>query len=202
MSKFDGEFWDDKYSSCDCVYGLEPNKFFKNELEKLKPGRILLTGEGEGRNAVFAASLGWQVDAVDFSKTAKQKALEFAKKNSVVINYEVADLSTYNLKTDYYDAVALIFNHLKPDIRKKIHSSVFNSLKPNGKIILEAFEKEQLGKNSGGPQNIDMLYSVHELAQDFEKLTVIILEKKIIALDESKHHKGEAVVVRVVAVKN
>jgi SAM-dependent methyltransferase len=202
MSKFDGEFWDDKYSSCDCVYGLEPNMFFKNELEKLKPGRILLTGEGEGRNAVFAASLGWQVDAVDFSKTAKQKALEFAKKNSVVINYEVADLSTYNLKTDYYDAVALIFNHLKPDIRKKIHSSVFNSLKPNGKIILEAFEKEQLGKNSGGPQNIDMLYSVHELAQDFEKLTVIILEKKIIALDESKHHKGEAVVVRVVAVKN
>lgn len=202
MSNFGGEFWDDKYSSCDCVYGVEPNVFFKRELETLKPGRILLTGEGEGRNAVFAASLGWEVDAVDFSKTARQKALEFAGKKSVTINYEVADLSKYNLKTNYYDVIALIFNHLNPDTRKRIHSSVFKSLKLKGRIILEAFEKEQLGKSSGGPQNIDMLYSFDELAEDFEKLTIITLEKKILTLSESKHHSGEAVVVRVVAVKN
>jgi len=201
MNKFGGEFWDERYSSIEFVYGTEPNNFFKDELDKLKTGNILLLGEGEGRNAVYAAVKGWNVDAVDFSIIAKEKALNFAKENSVSINYEITDLSEYIPKSNFYDAAAIIFLHLNPIIRNVIHSKVVESLKPGGTLILEVYDKEQLGKDSGGPQNIDMLYSKVELRIDFNNMKIILLEKKIINLNESEHHKGEAVVLRLIAVK-
>jgi len=201
MNKFGGEFWDERYSSIEFVYGTEPNIFFKDELDKLKTGNILLLGEGEGRNAVYAAANGWNVDAVDFSKIAKEKALKLAEENSVGINYEITDLSEYKPKSNYYDAAAIIFLHLNPKIRSDVHSKVVDSLKPGGTLFLEVYEKEQLGKDSGGPQNIDMLYSKEELRNDFVNMNIIVLEKKIITLNESNQHNGEAVVLRLIAVK-
>lgn len=201
MNKFGGEFWDERYSSIEFVYGTEPNIFFKDELDKLKTGNILLLGEGDGRNAVYAAVKGWNIDAVDFSIIAKEKALKLAEENSVRINYEITDLSEYKPKSNYYDAAAIIFLHLNPKIRSDVHSKVVDSLIPGGTLILEVYEKKQLGKNSGGPQNIDMLYSKEELQDDFSKMKIISLEKKIITLNESEHHRGEAVVLRLIAVK-
>ena len=201
MNKFGGEFWDERYSSIGFVYGTEPNIFFKDELDKLKTGNIVLLGEGEGRNAVYAAVRGWNVDAVDFSIIAKRKALKLAEENSVGINYEITDLSEYKPKSNYYDTAAIIFLHLNPKIRSGVHSKVVDSLKPSGTLILEVYEKEQLGKDSGGPQNIDMLYSKEELRNDFVNMNIIVLEKKIITLNESNQHNGEAVVQRLIAVK-
>ncbi len=201
MNKFGGKFWDERYSSIEFVYGTEPNSFFKDELNKLKTGNILLMGEGEGRNAVYAAVKGWNVDAVDFSIIAKEKALKLAEENSVSINYEIADLSEYKLKSIYYDVAAIIFLHLNPKIRNVTHAKVVDSLKPGGTLILEVYEKGQLGKDSGGPQNIDMLYSKEELKNDFNNMKIIELEKKVINLNESEQHKGEAVVLRLIAVK-
>ncbi len=201
MNKFGGNFWDERYSSTEFVYGTEPNTFFKDELDKLKTGNILLLGEGEGRNAVYAAVKGWNVDAVDFSIIAKEKALKLAEENSVKINFEVTDLSEYKPKLNYFDAAAIIFLHLNPKIRNDVHSKVVDSLKPGGTLILEVYEKEQLGKDSGGPQNIDMLYSKEELKDDFKLMKIIVLEKKIITLNESVYQKGEAVVLRLIAVK-
>lgn len=201
MNKFGGEFWDERYSSTEFVYGTEPNIFFKDELDKLKTGNVLLMGEGEGRNAVYAASNGWNVDAVDFSTIAKEKALKLAEENSVGINYEIADLSEYKPKSNYYNSAAIIFLHLNPMIRNAVHLKVVDSLKPGGTLILEVFEKEQLGNDSGGPQNIDMLYSKEELEDDFVKMNIIVLEKKIVTLNESEQHKGESEVLRLIAVK-
>jgi len=201
MNKFGGEFWDERYSSIGFVYGTEPNIFFKDELDRLKTGNILLLGEGEGRNAVYAAAKEWNVDAVDFSTVARDKALKLTEENSVKINFEVADLVEHKPKTNYYDAAAIIYLHLNPKIRSLVHSKVVDSLKHGGTLILEVYEKEQLGKDSGGPQNIDMLYSKEELKNDFNKMKIMKLEKKIVILNESEHHKGEAAVLRLIAVK-
>ena len=201
MNKFGGEFWNQRYSSIEFVYGTEPNIFFKDEIDKLNTGNILLLGEGEGRNAVYAAARGWNVDAVDFSTIAKDKAMRLAEENSVRINYEIADLSEYKPKSNYYDSTAIVFLHLHPKIRSVVHSRVVDSIKPGGTLILEVYDKEQLGHGSGGPQNIEMLYSKQELENDFTKMKILVIEKKIVMLNESKHHKGEAVVLRLIAVK-
>jgi SAM-dependent methyltransferase len=201
MNKFGGEFWNERYSSIEFIYGTEPNIFFKDELDKLKTGNVLLLGEGEGRNAVYAAAKGWNVDAVDFSTIAKDKALKLAEENSVSMNYEIADLSEYKPKSIYYNSAAIIFLHLNPIIRGTVHSRVVDSLKPGGTLILEVYEKEQLGNDSGGPQNIDMLYSKEELEEDFAKMNIMVLEKKIVTLNESEQHTGKAALLRLIAVK-
>ncbi|MCH7517392.1 MAG: SAM-dependent methyltransferase, partial [Bacteroidetes bacterium] len=110
-------------------------------------------------------------------------------------------LAEHKPKTNYYDAAAIIYLHLNPKIRSLVHSKVVDSLKPGGTLILEVYEKEQLGKDSGGPQNIDMLYSKKELKNNFNKMKIMGLEKKIIILNESEHHKGKAAVLRLIAVK-
>jgi SAM-dependent methyltransferase len=201
MNDFGGKFWDERYSTTEFIYGTDPNNFFKIELDKLNPRRILLLGEGEGRNAVYAALNGWKVDAVDFSAKAKEKALHLAEENDVHIQYEVVDLSNYKLKQNYYDAIAIIYLHLNPELRSYIHSQVNDSLRAGGELFLEVFEKEQFGKGSGGPQSIEMLYSIEELETDFENMKIELLEKQLIKLDESDKHRGDAVVIRLIAKK-
>jgi SAM-dependent methyltransferase len=201
MSKYGGTFWDERYSDKDYVYGTTPNEFFKEQIDLLKPGRILMIGEGEGRNGVYAAQKGWLVDAVDFSLKAKEKALNHAKDKNVKINYTVDNLENYNPQKNFYDAAALIFVHLNENIRTDIHKKVMDSLKPEGIVIMEAYSKEQMGRTSGGPQNPEMLYSIENVKETFTGLTPVILSKGIVYLTESALHSGEASVIRFIGKK-
>ncbi len=198
MSK---DFWDKRYSEKEFAYGIEPNQFFKEQIEKLSPGRALFLGEGEGRNAVYAAKQGWQVDAVDFSSSAKDKALRLAEENKVKINYEVCDLSNYKFKENYFDLIVMIFVHLPIELRTIVFSTAISSLKQNGKMIIEAFNKEQINNTSGGPQSLDLLYSEKDVLSLVHDLRVETLESKTIELDEGEYHKGRADVIRFVGVK-
>ena len=195
------EFWNTRYSQEEYVYGTNPNTFFKEQIDKLEPGRLLMLGEGEGRNAVYAAKLGWHVDAVDFSEEAKKKALLLAEKNSVSINYALSSLEDYIPQKSFYDAVGLIFIHLNNSLSKRVHAKCIDALKPGGKIILEAFEKEQLQYKSGGPQNPDLLYTVEDIQTNFNVLKTEHLIKQIVNINEGSYHSGEAVVIKYTGIK-
>lgn len=201
METHNGLFWDERYSGKEFVYGAEPNNFFKEQIDKLKPGKLLMPGEGEGRNGVYAAKIGWTVDAVDFSEKAREKALKLAESEKTKINYIVKDIEDYEPKKNYYDAAGLIFLHLAEKSRKNIYKKVIASLKPGGLIIMEVYSKEQLGRNSGGPQNPDMLYSIEGIKNIFSGLKHTMLEQKIVYLTESKLHYGEASVIRFIGEK-
>ncbi len=194
-------FWNEKYSGQKFTYGTLPNEFFKEQLKKLKPGKLLMPGEGEGRNAVYAAINGWDVDAVDFSENAKQKALNLAAKNNVKINYTVADLTVHEFTADYYNAAGIVFLHMNPELTKKVFNGLIKSLKPGGRLISELFSKKQFGKTSGGPQNLEVLYSVDVLLNYLAELDTIIAEEKEITLKEGNFHEGEASVIRYVGEK-
>lgn len=195
------EFWNERYSTNEFVFGYEPNEFFKEQILNFPAGKLLLLGEGEGRNAVFAAENGWDVHAVDWSESAQRKALAFARSKNVLFQYTVADIVGFFPERNKYDVVAMIFFHLEPEIREIVHSRVIDSLVRGGKIIIEAYEKKQLGKTSGGPQQTDMLYSLEELVTDFIELNFLHLSKEKINLSEGNAHQGEACVVRFVAEK-
>jgi len=202
MSDFKSNFWDERYSSDEYVYGTEPNQFFKEQLQKIIPaGKLLLPGEGEGRNAVFAAKLGWIVNAFDQSPIAKIKAEKLAEVNRVKIQYSNIDLGEFNSQKNFYDCAAIIFVHLPLNIRSQFHKKIVESLKPNGKIILELFSKNQFGKNSGGPQDLDMLSTIEDIKIDFKDLKPIILKEENIYLEEGEKHSGEASVIRFVGEK-
>ena len=132
MSKIEKFNWDERFSSEDYVYGTLPNVFLKDQLANLTPGRLLMLGEGEGRNAVHAAKIGWQVDAVDFSDQARLKALKLAENGKVKINYSISNLFNYQPEKNHYDAVGIIFIHFdKPEV-EKIFASAIQALKKGG----------------------------------------------------------------------
>lgn len=90
---------------------------------------------------------------------------------------------------------------MPPEVRESFHLNLIKSLKPGGALILEGFEKDQLGRSSGGPKDPGMLYSIEMLAEDFKTLKIIELKKEIVSLKEGKYHYGEAVVLRMFARK-
>ncbi|MCC6287991.1 MAG: class I SAM-dependent methyltransferase [Chitinophagaceae bacterium] len=190
------QFWDQRYTDNETLYGNNPNNFFKLFIDLHKPGALLLPAEGEGRNAIYAASKGWQVDAFDFSEVAKEKALANAKAANVHINYWVGDIDGFKALKQY-DAVALIYIHVLPHIRKKFHAEIMKSLKPTGFLILEAFGKEQLTLSSGGPKDEAMLYDAPSLCSDFQFLHILNCEQKNVFLEEGSFHHGEASVLRL-----
>lgn len=196
------QFWNERYASVPTVYGEQPNEFFRTQLSLLTPGKIVLPAEGEGRNAVFAAGLGWKVTAFDFSVEARKKALALAARNGVSIHYTAQDIESVILPESEYDLVALIFVHLAPPLRTKFHRQVERALKPGGRVILEAFSKNQIRNDSGGPRDTGMLYSLSELLGDFNELNSVMSAEESVELKEGPYHQGRADVVRLVAVKN
>lgn len=197
----DSYFWDERYRTHKTVYGEHPNAFFKEQLLKLQPGKLLLPAEGEGRNAIFAAKQGWDVDAFDYSEAAKEKALSEAVENNVKIYYATEDIRLVTLPTDTYDAVALIYVHLEPELRKKFHLQTVQALKPGGHLILEAFSKDQITNISGGPKDQTLLYSLDELAEDFKSLRLSVFRSENVRLNEGPFHQGKASVIRIAATK-
>jgi SAM-dependent methyltransferase len=195
------EFWEARYATAEFVYGRSPNRFFSDALLRHPPGRILLPGEGEGRNAVFAAGLGWQVDAIDQSNNGAAKALELAASEGVYVNYTVGSLEHYSFKSVHYDMAALIFVHLPPSVRPWVHARIIEALKPGGWLVMEAFHTSQLGRDTGGPRSVDMLYDRALLLADFSGLEVLELEERLAELDEGPFHRGEAAVIRLIGRK-
>lgn len=198
MSK---QFWEDRFGDDEYVYGTEPNVYFRDFIEGRSSGRLLLPAEGEGRNAVFAAKLGWEVDAFDFSTNARKKAFKLADQNNVKINYFNSDINELSLKEGYYDVIALLYAHQPSETRRKAHLQLLDYLKPNGIVVLEAFSKMQLGNNSGGPKDLDMLYDVQDLKKDFRAMTIETIEEKKIIIDQGKYHQGSAHIIRLLGVK-
>ena len=195
-------FWDHRYDTAHFVYGKEPNVFFASRLQQYDPGKLLLPGEGEGRNAVHAAKNGWTVDAFDQSRVGSEKALSFAREQGVEINYLVAELEHYPFPHNYYDAAGLIYFHAAPSMRKRLHGKVCGALKPGGVVILEGFHTSQLGMASGGPQSPDLLFNGDLILADFSALEPLYMEELTIALDEGTFHRGEARIVRYIGKKN
>lgn len=194
--------WDERYSRHEYVYGTEPNAFLKQQLATLKPGRILFPAEGEGRNAVFAAFLGWQTDAFDQSLAGMKKALQLADKQGVSINYTIQSLENWNPEPDQYDCVALLFVHLPDGLRQKVHQAVIKALKPGGLLILQAFTLKQLLNSSGGPKTAELLFTKEQIESDFKNLTEINLAETQSLLNEGPLHQGLADVIQLTATKS
>ena len=195
------ELWDKRYNTDQFIYGTTPNGFLKSELDKLKAGKILLPGEGEGRNAIYAASRGWSVEAFDQSQVAAEKALAFAAEKGHEIDYQVSRFEEYSFKPKHFDAVGLIYFHVVTPGRILLHSQVFNALKPGGVLILEAFHTSQLGNSTGGPPSLELLFTEETLLSDFASLEMIEISQTRIILDEGPLHNGEAEVIQFVARK-
>jgi len=195
------EFWNERFGSEDYAYGTEPNQFYKEQLGKLAPGKILFPAEGEGRNAVFAAKQGWNVTAFDPSIEGKRKAEKLASLSMVSIDYRIDNYEFVDFPQESFDCIVLIFAHMHPLKRKEYHQKLMSFLKPGGFLILEGFSKKQINNNSGGPRDVNMLFSKEELQSDFSSFSQLDVTETNVVLNEGPFHQGTASVIKVLGVK-
>lgn len=198
--------WNQRYSNEEYAYGEGPNEFFKEHLNKLEEGSILLPADGEGRNGVYAASKGWQVTSFDLSIEGKMKAQILAEKYNTSLSYKVGDFHDMDFQPESFDAMALIYAHFPAEAKSEYHKELSEYVKPGGYVILEAFSKSNLERSKanpsiGGPKNIDMLFSIKEIKEDFVGFDFLILEERLVDLHEGKYHQGTASVVRFLGRK-
>ncbi len=192
--------WNERYSEEEYVYGTEPNSFLVEHAGMLSDP-VLSLGEGEGRNAVFLASLGLKVHGVDGSEVGLAKAQALAKSKGVEIQTEVADLGTFEPVGNRYGSVVSISAHLPSAIRGKLYPLVERCLRPGGIIILEAYTPDQLGRDTGGPKNPDMLMTPAKIEREFPNLEPILLQELERYVCEGKFHTGIASVVQFIGKK-
>ena len=193
-------FWDERFAEEGFAYGEEPNRYLREQLDRLPPGSLLLPAEGEGRNAVWSATRGWEVLAFDTSTVGRDKALAMARRKGVEVAYELRSVAEPMRDIEArFDAVGLVFMHLPVDVRRMAHQGVARCLRPGGTLILEAFSTEQLKRGTGGPRDLELLYTTTDLEKDFAGLEIHTLENCDVELDEGRYHLGVASVVRMLA---
>lgn len=198
--------WNERYSAAEYAFGTAPNEYLKEQIEKLKPGKILFPAEGEGRNAVYAAKLGWDSYAFDISDKGKVKALQLAETNEVSIDYQVGEFEKLNYQPEQFDAVALIYAHFPANIKHEYHKMLAKLLRHGGVVIFEAFGKKHIeyvarNPNVGGPKDLASLASGEELKSDFEGFEVLELVETEVELHEGIYHDGLGSVIRFVGRK-
>lgn len=201
------EFWNARYAAENYAYGEAPNEFLKAQIDNLaNTGKILFPAEGEGRNAVYAAQKGWNVEAFDISESGRSKALQLAENQGITINYQVGNLKDFNYEANSFDAIALIYAHLPPPIKNEYFPAFVNLLKPNGLIIFEGFSKSHLPyrmKNPavGGPDKLEMLFSIDEVKSYFPNFEILKVEDVEVILNEGEFHQGTGKVIRFIGRK-
>jgi len=193
--------WNDRYSEPGFAYGTEPNEFLASIVGALPQGKILSLAEGEGRNAVYLASLGYEVTGVDGSEVGLHKAQTLAVERGVSIITIPADLGSFEIGPEQWDGIIACYCHVPSAIRIPLHRAAVRGLKHGGVFVLEAFSQEQLAYGTGGPQSLDMLMSLDDVKEELAGLEfrhAVQLEREV---REGSRHTGLASVIQIVGIK-
>jgi SAM-dependent methyltransferase len=193
------DFWNERYGVDDYVYGTEPNAFLKEAASQFSSGPILCLAEGEGRNAVYLASLGHAVTAVDQSIQGLAKARKLAAAHGVSVETINVDLAAFTIAPGFWSGIVATFAHLPPSLRREVHRQVVAGLRPGGLYLMEAYTPAQLAYDTGGPKDPTLLMTLAALREELAGLEFLIgreIEREVV---EGIGHSGRAAVVQVLA---
>ena len=193
--------WDDRYAGDEYLFGTEPNRFLVACRSLLGDGgRALCVADGEGRNSVWLASEGFDVDAFDASPVAVEKARRLAAKRGVSVRFTVADADSWSWPESAYDVVAAIFiQFASPDLRRRMFDRIAQTLRPGGLLLLEGYRVEQLAYGTGGPRSTAQLYTEEQLRTELAVLRLEQLRSYDEAVEEGGAHSGMSALIDVVA---
>lgn len=196
-------FWNQRYAGDDLAYGEAPNDFLAQMADRFpNHGNALDIGAGEGRNALFLASRGLNVLAIDQSEVGMQKALRLAHERGLTLRTQAIDLQHFVAEPNSFDVISSIFVHLPTTLRAAVHQHVYSWLKPGGVFLLEAYAPDQIGRNTGGPKDPSLLAPLQVILAELEGLAIEHQASRVRNVTEGQFHTGEASVVQVLARKS
>ena len=195
------ERWESRYGVPEYAFGTEPN-YFLASCKGLLPrsGKALAIADGEGRNGVWLAEQGLDVLSLDFSPSAQQKARALAKLRGVTLTIARADVHTWDYPAAAFDVVVEIFTQFStPAERGRKWAGMRRALKPEGLLIIQGYTPKQLQYGTGGPKQVENLYTramLEEAFGDLRDLTIVEEEREI---HEGTSHGGMSAMINLTA---
>jgi SAM-dependent methyltransferase len=194
--------WNSRFQAENYVYGKEPNLFISEVQKKLKlSGDVLTIAEGEGRNAVFLAEHGMNVTAWDYAESGLAKTKKLAEERNVDVQTKLVDLNEAVWEKNKWDELVCIFGHFPKELRQKTLQGVKEAVKPGGYFITEVYSRYQIPYNSGGPRELDFLYTPEEFLQIFADWRIVHFFMGEVVRHEGELHNGLAHVIQLVGQK-
>jgi SAM-dependent methyltransferase len=200
---FEWDRWEKRFSVPEYVFGTEPNVFLKSQAALLpRSGKALAIADGEGRNGVWLAEQGLDVVSMDFSPAALAKAQALARQRGVTLHTIEADITTWDFPEAEFDVIAAIFfQFVTPPQRARIFAGIRNALKPGGLLLLEGYGPKQLEYKTGGPSQIENLYTEELLRAEFGGFSEFAVRAYDTMASEGTAHVGMSALVDLVARK-
>ena len=195
------ERWNQRFSAPGYLFGTQPNRFLASKKALLKKGQsALCVADGDGRNSVWLAQLGLEVAAFDISPVGVEKARRLAAERGVRVRYEVAGVYDWAWPLAAFDVVAAIFvQFADPAMRSFMFERMLRALKPGGLLLLEGYTPKQLEYRTGGPPQVENLYTAPMLREAFRDLEVLELREYEDQLEEGERHTGRSALIDLVA---
>ena len=195
--------WDERYAGDAYFYGTEPNAFVVAQKARLKPGMsCLAVADGEGRNGVWLAQQGLDVLSVDASPVAQEKAKRLAQVSGASMRFEQVDLTQWDWGENRYDIVVAIFiQFAPPGVREQMFEHIKRCLKPGGLLLLQGYTPRQLEYKTGGPSQIENLYTEKLLREAFADMEILRLTEHDTVIQEGVGHSGMSALIDVIARK-
>jgi tellurite methyltransferase len=172
--KADQKKWDKRFGKEEFALGKDPNPFLKKHIHLFPTGKALDIATGEGRNAVFLAQHGFEVDALDISEKGLRKARKLAREKGVKINTFLVDLDEYRIERGRYDLIANFYF-----LRRRLIPRIKKGLKKGGKVIFETYLLEHRKLGTGGPKQAKYFLKTNELLRLFKKFRILIYREGI-----------------------
>jgi len=173
--KTDQKRWDKRFGRKEFALGKAPNPFLKKHIHLLPKGKALDMATGEGRNAVFLAQNGFEVDAVDISEKGLKKARKLARQKGVKVNALLVDLDHYQIEKDRYDLIANFYF-----LKRRLIPKVRKGLKKGGRVIFETYLLEHRKLAIGGPKQAKYFLKPNELLRLFKDFRILFYREGII----------------------
>jgi len=195
--------WDKRFAGPDYIFGTEPNAWLARHAHLLTPGtRALAVADGEGRNSVWLARQGLQVDAFDIAPLGVAKAEKLAQQHQVKVSYRVCGIDDWDWQNHSVDVVVAIFiQFADPDARATLFANMLDCLKPGGLLLLQGYTPRQLDYKTGGPPLLSHLYTEALLQSAFADADILELDSYEDVLHEGSQHAGQSALVGMVARK-
>ena len=196
--------WNRRFEDEAYIFGTEPNAWLREQAGVWHAGqRVLSVADGEGRNSVWLASQGVQVDAFDVASVGVDKARRLAQAKGVAVNYSVSDCDSYTWPLAAYDGVAAIFvQFADPAMRERLFANIKRCLKPGGTLVLQGYTPRQLEFKTGGPPQVSHLYTETLLREAFADFEVLTLHDYEADLTEGDRHTGRSALIGLVALSS
>jgi len=197
------ERWETRFRAPGYVFGEEPNAFLKAQAHRLHSGQSALSvADGEGRNGVWLAEQGLDVLAIDFSETALAKARALASQRGVRLRTELADIFSWRWPQAAFDVVVAIFTQVAfPAQRTEFFTNLKRALKPGGILLMQGYRPEQLNYRTGGPPEVERLYTRAILEQSFGDLAKLEIHEHDSVISEGTGHVGMSALIDVIGRK-